>query len=37
MTDVGFWKDDAQVCAETIGKIWADRPGIYILAEELQP
>ena len=37
MTDLGFWKDDAQVCAETVGKIWADRPGIYILAEELQP
>ena len=37
MTDVGFWKDYAHVCAETVGKIWADHPGIYILAEELQP
>lgn len=37
MTTLGFWKDDAQVCLETVKKVWAAHPGIYILAEELQP
>lgn len=37
MTAVGFWRDDAQVCAEVVGKIWSDRPGLYLLAEELRP
>lgn len=30
MTSLGFWKDDAQVAAESIQKFWADKPGIYI-------
>lgn len=36
MTDVGFWKDDAQVCSEIIEKFWAAVPGIYIAVEELE-
>lgn len=35
MTDAGFWKDDALVAAETVEKVWADRPGIYIRVEGL--
>lgn len=30
MTDMGFWKDDALICAETIWKCYADEPGIII-------
>ena len=31
MTDMGFWKDDAQVCVESISKRWArQNPGIRI-------
>lgn len=36
MTDVGFWKDDAQVCSEIIEKFWATIPGIFISVEELE-
>ena len=36
MTAVGFWKDDAQVCSETVEKFWAERPGIWIYLEELK-
>ena len=36
MTDVGFWKDDAQVCSEIVEKFWAAVPGIFIAAEELE-
>lgn len=35
MTDLGFWKDDAQVASEIIEKFWADIPGIYIKVEKL--
>lgn len=35
MTDVGFWKDDAQVASEICEKFWAEVPGIYICVEEL--
>lgn len=35
MTDVGFWKDDAQVASEVIEKYWAERPGIYVKVESL--
>lgn len=35
MTNVGFWKDDAQVTREIIEKFWADIPGIYIRVTEL--
>jgi len=36
MTDVGFWKDDAQVASEICEKFWAEVPGIYVCAEELE-
>ncbi len=37
MTQVGFWKDDAQVVRETVEKRWSDEPcGIYIEIEELE-
>lgn len=35
MTDLGFWKDDAQVASEITEKFWADVPGIYICVKEL--
>lgn len=35
MTDVGFWRDDAQVASEIAEKFWASVPGIYIQAEEI--
>ena len=35
MTDVGFWKDDAQVASEICEKFWAELPGIWIRVEEL--
>lgn len=35
MTECGFWKDDALVASETIEKVWADIPGIWIRVEEL--
>lgn len=36
MTDLGFWKDDAQVASEIVEKFWAKRPGIYISVAELE-
>ena len=36
MTEAGFWKDDAQVCVECIGKMWTrTRPGLMIKAEAM--
>ena len=35
MTDVGFWKDDAQVASEICEKFWAEVPGIWIHVEEI--
>ena len=35
MTDLHFWKDDAQVAREVIEKYWADIPGIYVKVEQL--
>jgi Holliday junction resolvase RusA-like endonuclease len=35
MTDLHFWKDDAQVASEVIEKYWADIPGIYVKVENL--
>lgn len=35
MTDLGFWKDDAQVASELIEKFWAEIPGIYVRVEQL--
>ena len=36
MTDLGYWKDDAQVVSEIVEKFWAKVPGIYISARELE-
>lgn len=36
MTELGFWKDDAQVASEVVEKFWADIPGIFIVVKELQ-
>jgi Holliday junction resolvase RusA-like endonuclease len=30
MTDMGFWKDDALICSETVAKRYSDSPGIMI-------
>lgn len=35
MTKAGFWKDDAQVYMEQVGKFWAQMPGIFIHALEV--
>ena len=35
MTELGFWKDDAQVASEITEKFWAKLPGILIYAEEI--
>ena len=35
MTDLGFWRDDAQVASEVAEKFWADLPGIYVLVNAL--
>lgn len=36
MTDLGYWTDDCLVASEITEKFWADRPGIYIVIEELE-
>ena len=35
MTQLHFWKDDAQVASEISEKFWAEVPGIFIRVEEL--
>ena len=35
MTELHFWKDDAQGASEVIEKYWADLPGIYVKVESL--
>ena len=35
MTDLHWWKDDAQVVLEIIEKHWSDKPGIFIEWEEI--
>lgn len=35
MTELHFWKDDAQVASEVIEKYWAEVPGIYVKVENL--
>lgn len=35
MTDLRFWRDDAQVASEVVEKFWADRPGIYIAIDTI--
>ena len=34
MTDMGFWKDDALICNETVMKMYDDEPGISIYIHE---
>ena len=34
MTDLGYWKDDAQVASEIIEKFWSEVVGIYVKIEE---
>lgn len=37
MTDVGFWKDDAQVCQEIVEKRWSKGPcGIFMVIDSLE-
>ena len=36
MTQLHYWVDDAQVASEICEKFWADVPGIYIHAQELE-
>lgn len=35
MEELGFWKNDAQVASEHIEKFWAELPGLYITAWEI--
>lgn len=35
MTELHFWKDDAQVASEQIEKFYAELPGIYVYLEDL--
>lgn len=35
MTQLGFWQDDAQVCWETVFKVWDERSGIGVRIEKL--
>ena len=34
MTEVGFWKDDAEVASEIAEKFWSEVVGIYVRVEE---
>lgn len=36
MTQVGFWKDDAQVCSDLQEKFYNDICGIYVKVEEIK-
>lgn len=35
MTKLGFWKDDALVVVEQVIKVYAARPGLYVIIESL--
>ena len=35
MTDMGFWRDDALISAESIQKVYSDEPGIVISIDEM--
>ena len=35
MTELHWWKDDAQVASEIVEKFWAEQPGIFISVEPL--
>lgn len=36
MTDLGFWKDDAQVCRDLCTKLWSSKPGVLICVSKLE-
>ena len=36
MTDLHFWKDDAQVASEICEKFWGEHSGIYVYVEEIK-
>lgn len=36
MTEMGFWKDDALVCAEFVTKHYSDEPGIFITVRTME-
>ena len=36
MSQLGYWKDDAQVVREVIEKWWAATPGLYVKVRELE-
>lgn len=36
MTELHWWKDDAQVANEIVEKFWAEQPGIFISVEEIE-
>lgn len=36
LTAAHWWRDDAQVACEVVEKFWAETPGIYIRAEEIE-
>lgn len=36
MTNLGYWKDDAQVASEIVEKFWTKVPGIYVNVLELE-
>jgi Holliday junction resolvase RusA-like endonuclease len=35
MTELHWWKDDAQVASEIVEKFWAEQPGIFISVDEI--
>lgn len=35
MTELRFWKDDAQVCSQVVEKFWSDVPGIFVYINQL--
>ena len=35
MTELHFWKDDAQVASEVIEKYWSKVPGIFVKVESI--
>ena len=37
MTECNFWVDDARVVHEIVGKVWSDKPGVWIDVTELNP
>ena len=36
MTELGYWKDDAQVCSLNASKIWTWHPGISLVISEME-